>query len=185
MKNPVIVNSLFLKNVGMVFLILLFQPTWTDANSVFPDSLAFKGIEAVGVASIETKGMETVRLDTTLLHVAIRKQVRQAGIPVLSPRKDSSRPFEFVSDHNNFGVLLPIIIRWESAGPLGTTMNSFALTLHFLQPATIRPSNNEGWVITWTQTQSLLAGLKRPKEIERALEKMVQSFLVDFQQGRK
>ncbi len=171
--------------ITLLILALFSEASWADANSTFPDLRAFKGITAIGVASVETKDMETVRLDTTLLHVSIQKQLRQAGISVLSPKKGSRGPLEFASDQKTFGVLLPVIRRWESQGPLGTQMNSFALTLHFFQPARIQPADYETWTITWAQTQSLIVGIKRPQEIERALEKMVQSFLVDFQQGRK
>lgn len=171
----------------MAFLLLgLFSfpgMAWCNSLLVFPDPTAFEGITLVVVAPITFLNMEKVNLAPESLQASMQDQLRKAEIAVNGEEnlKRSAQSGEGTT--KNVGHLAATVRRWETSGLMGSTMNSFAISLRFFQKARVEPSQHESWVMTWLGTKSVLVGTMRPKGISDALDELLQSFILDFKKG--
>ena len=171
----------------MVFLLLglLGFADVAVSNSLFkfPDPKAFEGIQAVIVAPIALTNMENVNVNPETLRASVKTQLseREVGFKVEESLQAGAPSVE--TPREGAGLLEAEIRRWETSGPLGTTMNSFAISLRFFQKARLQSSQREGWVITWSATKSVMVGTKRTQGIEDALVELLQSFILDFKRS--
>ncbi len=145
----------------------------------FPDPQAFEGIKAVVVGPIALIKMENVNVNPETLRASVKTQLGKGeiGLKVEESLQAGVPPVE--APREGVGLLEAEIRRWETSGPLGTTMNSFAISLRFFQKARLQSSQREAWVITWSATKSVMVGTKRTQGIEDALVELLQSFILD------
>lgn len=148
----------------------------------FPDRKAFDGIKIVVVSPITFTNMENVKVDPEALRESVKKKLDKDEIGIMIEESLQSGDVFVEGASKDVGLLKIAIRRWETSGPMGMTMNSFAITLQFFQKALVRSSQHEAWVITWFETKSVIVGTKRTKGIEDALEELVQAFLLKFKE---
>lgn len=161
---------------------LLSVPATAGSKALlsFPDPKVFEGIKVIMVAPMTFTNMENVNLAPETLRASMQDQLRNAAIAVFAEEvvelgaRSGDRATEDV------GLLAATVRQWETSGPMGTTMNSFAISLRFFQKAQVQPSQRNTWVITWLETKSVLVGTKRPKGIADALDELLQSFIREF-----
>lgn len=168
--------------ITVLFLIGLGIPDRALSHDLFsfPDIEALHGIHAIVVAPVTFIHMETVNLTSDTLRTSIQIQLRNAGITVMTDENLPNDASSVVASPRKYGILAAVVRRWDSPVFLGMTSSSFAVSLQFYQKARVQPTQRETWVITWLETKSVLAGTKRPKDIELALENLVRSFILDF-----
>ena len=152
----------------------------SSSLSSFPDLEAFEGIQAVVVAPVTLKNMESVKLAPDTLRASMLNQLRKGGISVISEKTLSDKASSVDAPRRKDGMLAADIRRWDSPGFLGTTTSSFAVSLRFYQKARVQPSQRETWVITWLEIKNVQVGTMRPKGIENALKELLLSFILDF-----
>lgn len=145
----------------------------------FPDPKAFEGIKAVVVAPLTLTNMENVNVNPETLRASVKTHLgkEEVGFKVEESLKTGVPSVE--TPREGVGLLEAEIRRWETSGPLGTTLNSFAISLRFFQKARLQSSQQEAWVITWSATKSVMVGTKRTQGIEDALVELLQSFILD------
>jgi len=151
-----------------------------NSLSISPDPKAFEGIKFVVVAPITFTNLEDVKLTPETLRASMQNQLRKGEIDVFSEERLQNGARSADKSREDVGRLVATIRRWETSGPMGTTMNSFSISLRFFQKARVQPSQREAWAITWFETKSVIVGTKRTKGIEDALEELLQSFILDF-----
>ena len=169
-------------NVTLMFLLFLggLNIPSTYAWPPFPDPATFQGIETITVGPVSFINMEIVKLHPETLRVGIQTQLREAGISVTPGNTLQAAPLPGATSLHSHGALSVLVRRWETSGPMGTTLNSFAISIRFFQLGGVSPSRKEAWVITWLETKSVLVGTSRPKGIEKAVEELVAKFIKDF-----
>lgn len=153
---------------------------WSNALFTFPDPKSFEGIKGVVVAPITLIDMENVQVNSETLRSTMKNQLDKGGIGVKLVESLERGDPSNERPGKDLGLLKATIRRWETSGLMGTAMNSFAISLQFYQKARFQASQQEGWIITWVETKSVIVGTRRTKGIEDALQELLQSFILDF-----
>lgn len=179
-----------MRQVTYLLMVLLLLGLWgmadvAQSNSLFPfpDPKAFVGIKGVVVEPIISTNMENVNVNPDTLRETMKNQLAKGGIGVKIEENLQSGDPSVKRSWKDVGVLKASIRRWETSGMMGTTMNSFAISLRFYQKARLQSSKRETWVITWSEVMSVIVGTRRTQGIEDALEELIKLFILDFKKS--
>lgn len=139
------------------------------------ESESLRGIQAIRVA-LTIYGLEHIRVRKEDLQTFIEQKLEGADVRIIS-----STALDGALDNRGSAGTLAITIRVrENPGSLGTRINSFAVTVQFLQPVTLRSSGRSGYAATWTKTSSGIVGNLRPQPIREVLSQLLESFSRDY-----
>ena len=167
-----------------------FSPPLALAESLhFPDRKSFSRLHDVSVEILSYENMNAVELTSTDIQTYVIKRLSKARVSV-------SNGSRFTADnklHEKLKVVPPEspailgirLRRTEDSALFGAAkIGNVAVTLQLYQRVTIKLNNHSTQAITWSESQTISGGSKRPQKILDALDKLLDMFVIDFLAAR-
>ncbi|GJL54876.1 MAG: hypothetical protein NPIRA02_20080 [Nitrospirales bacterium] len=167
--------------------LLILSPAWANPPK-FPDRQSFSHVPGVYVEVLAYENMDEGSPTPEEMKSHVAKQLVKAGLFVNQgdrsfPKARSSEKVKTVKSQS-LAMLGIHVRRTEDSAMFVAKIGSVAVTLQLFQRVKIVHNQHETHAITWSESQSILGGSKRPKKILEALDRLVEMFAHDFPVNR-
>ncbi|WP_447968521.1 hypothetical protein [Nitrospira sp. M1] len=154
----------------------------------FPDQQSFAHVSGIDVEVLAYENMDDVSLTAEAMKAYVLKQLVKAGLlgDHRSPSLQETRSSKNVKKGKPESlVILGIRVRrTEDSAMFVAKIGSVAVALQLFQQVTITHNQHPTQAITWSESESILGGSKRPKKIFEALDRLLEKFAHDFRIDR-